>query len=117
MFRSSNYAEQTRSTEQPSNPLRRPLFRLRHPPRRFPAHNDFWLVTLTYARYFEQTWPFYFDSNATEVSRTRVQLILVQLYKLKLLQERKKCHVRAVKCIVEYIYATKVINSRQNREN
>ena len=66
----------------PRNPPRRPLFRLRHPPRRLPAHNDFWLVTLTYARYFEQTRPFYFDINAAEVSHWRTQLVLVQLYRL-----------------------------------
>lgn len=45
------------------------------PSLRVTAHNDFWLVALTYARYFEQTRPFYLDSGATRVPPARTRFL------------------------------------------
>lgn len=78
VFRSSNYAEQSRSTSPFA--LLRPCTA---------AHNDFWLVTLTYARYFEQTPAFYSYIRRNRSSATR-RLIPVQAWMCSIARNKRR---------------------------
>lgn len=105
VFRSSNYAEQSRST----SPFA--LLRLCTA-----AHNDFWLVTLTYARYFEQTPAFYSYIRRNRNSATR-RLIPVQAWMCSIAREIKEERKSIVNCGIESRESFQLFYIRYGMEN